>query len=304
MSNRPPQPSTSRPTRIWTTLDLIRWTKDFFARKGIESARLEAELLLAGALDCDRIKLYTDFEDAIPDSVLATFREWVRRRGEDREPLAYILGHAQFLELKLQVSPAVLIPRPETEELAIWGRSVVKEWANRPEVRVLDVGTGSGCLALALASDAENVRALALDISSEALDLARQNAASLKLEDRVTFLESDVYSALQTNEQGRFDLIIANPPYIDPELKDSLQPEVRAHEPEQALCADHKGLAVIERLVAEAGKWTEPGGKLGIEISPEMAPEVCRRLTETGDFEQVAVRQDARKMDRFVTASR
>jgi release factor glutamine methyltransferase len=299
MANQHPGPSS--PARIWTTLDLIRWTKDFFSRKGIESARLEAELLLAAALGCDRIRLYTDFEAPVSEPVLATFRDWVRRRAEQREPLAYILGHSQFLELELAVTPAVLIPRPETEELALWARGLIATWADQPEVRVLDVGTGSGCLALALARHSEKVHALALDIARDALAVAEQNASSLGLEERVRFVVSDVYAGLKP-EEGPFDLIVANPPYIAPELQDTLQPEVRTHEPKVALYAEKGGMSVIEPLVTGAADWLKPGGWLGLEISPELAQDVCARIAETGAFKEVEVRKDVRQMARFVTA--
>jgi release factor glutamine methyltransferase len=292
------------PRRIWTTLDLLKWTREFFARKGIESPRLEAELLLAGAVGCERVKLYTDFEKPLDDEVLARFRAWVKRRVEQREPLAYILGCVQFIELHLEVSPAVLIPRPETEELALWARTILKECHERPEIRVLDIGTGSGCLALALAHGAPNVRPTAVDISPDALDVARRNAATLHLTGRVQFLESDVYAGLPAEHRGTYDLLVANPPYIDPGLKATLPPEVREHEPAQALFAESKGLAIVNRIVDEAHEWLKPDGWLGIEISPEQAGSVRDRLVAKAAFASVEIRKDARQLDRMILAHR
>jgi release factor glutamine methyltransferase len=283
-------------------LDLLKWTKDFFSRKGLESPRLEAELLLAGAVGCERVRLYTDFEKPLEEDVLSKFRGWVKRRAEQREPLAYILGYAQFIELQLEVSPAVLIPRPETEELAVWGRAILKDWHEHPEIRVLDIGTGSGCLALALSHGAPNVRVTAVDLSPEALQVAQRNATKLQLTERVQFLASDLFAALPAERRGTYDLIVANPPYIDPGLKDTLAPEVRDHEPAQALFAEEHGRAIIHRIVDEAHDWLKPGGWLGVEISPEQAAAVCERLTARGVYLSVEVRKDARQLDRMILA--
>lgn len=292
------------PRRIWTTLDLLKWTKDYFARKGIESPRLEAELLLAGAAGCDRVRLYTDFEKPLGEDVLGTFRGWVKRRAEQREPLAYILGHAQFIELRLDVSPAVLIPRPETEELAVWGRSVLKGWQDRAELRVLDLGTGSGCLALALACVTPNARVTAVDISTDALEVARRNAGKLQLTDRVQFVAGDLFSALPVEYRRSCDLIVANPPYIDPDMQGTLAPEVRDHEPAKALFAEQNGMAVSHRIIDEAQDWLKPGGWLGMEISPEQALSLRERLQAQGVFADIEIRKDARQMDRMILAHR
>lgn len=297
-------PRPAAPNRIWTTLDLLKWTKDFFARKGLESPRLESELLLAGAVGCDRIQLYTDFEKPLDAETLARYREWVRRRGEQREPLAYILGHAPFIELTLDVSPAVLIPRPETEELALWARSVLDARRDLPDLRALDIGTGSGCLALALAHHVPQLHVMAVDLSRDALEIARRNASTHGLQDRVQFAESDVYAALPVEAHGTFDLIVANPPYINPCLKETLQPEVRLHEPAEALFADDQGQAVSARIIQDAAAWLKPGGWLGLEISPEQAPGLCVRLQSTGAFGEVEVRKDVRQVERFLLAER
>jgi release factor glutamine methyltransferase len=302
--------------RVWTTLDLINWTKGFFERKGVPAPRLEAELLLAEALGCDRVRLYLDFEKPVPDGPLAKFRDWVKRRGEDREPLAYLVGHAQFLELKLRVTPAVLIPRPETEELAVWARGILGKMGtdtildgqngvcpHLPEtLRALDLGTGSGCLALALAAHEPRVRVTAVDISAEALGVARGNAAALELAERVTFLEGDLFAPLPPGERGTYQLVVANPPYVDPAAAETLMPEVRAHEPRVALYAGEQGLAILRRIAAEAGEWLAPGGRLGLEIGPPVAAAVRGLLAASGSFEQIEIRQDARKCDRLALA--
>ncbi|HYF50247.1 MAG TPA: peptide chain release factor N(5)-glutamine methyltransferase [Planctomycetota bacterium] len=296
-----PEP-TPPPPRVWTSLDLINWTKDFFQRKGIDSPRLEAELLLAHVLGVPRIRLYADFEKPVPQEKLATYREFVKRRGETREPLAYIIGSAQFIDLTLKVSNAVLIPRPETEELAVWAVERLQEIPpERSSVHALDLCTGSGCLALYIASKEPRAKVAATDISREALDIAKENAAALKLSDRVEFTQGDLFEALLREHAGGFDLITANPPYIDPATKDSLMPEVREHEPAGALFANEAGLAVAKRILNAAAVWLRPGGWLGLEFGVNQA-EALEAAAKAGGFAHVEIKFDAAKRPRFVLA--
>jgi len=302
---RPSSPSLggAERRRLWTTLDLIRWTKDFFERKGLPSPRLEAELLLAEVLGCERIRLYVDFQKPVGAEALARFREWVRRRGEGREPFQYIAGRAQFLDLKLRVTPAVLIPRPETEELAQWAIAAAREIPGET-LHALDLCTGSGCLALALAAHEPRARVTAADCSAAALAIARENAAAVGLSERVTLIEGDLFAPLPETGRGAFDLLIANPPYVAPELKDTLAPEVRDHEPPEALFAGEGGLSVLRRIGSAAGEWLKPGGRLGLEISPEQSGPVRELLEAAGAFRDITIRADARKCDRFALAVR
>jgi len=324
----PPQP------RIWTSLDLIKWTTDFFKKKGIESARLEAEILLSEVLGCPRIRLYVDFEKPVLPEKLAVFREFVKRRGETREPLQYIVGHTQFIDLKIKVSRATLIPRPETEILALWAVERAKEMAapasstietkepgnSNPETETslptavgqdargpyyaLDLCTGSGCLALYLASKEPRAQIVATDISADALALAAENAKALNLETRVAFKQGDLYEALAGETKNKFDLIVANPPYIDPESKATLQPEVRDHEPSQALFAEDRGLAVTRRILESAGEWLRPGGWLGVEFGVGQA-DILRKMAEDNTaFLDVQIKEDHLKAPRFLIARR
>jgi release factor glutamine methyltransferase len=297
-----PPPATPQ-ARTWTSLDLINWTKAFFEKKGIESARLEAELLLASVLGCPRIRLYVDFEKPVPAEKLAIFREHVKRRGETREPLQYILGNTDFIDLKIAVSPAVLIPRPETEILALWAAEKVKA-AGGETVALLDLCTGSGCLALYPASKEPRVRVTATDISSEALAVAAANAGTLKLDAQVAFAPGDLFGALKPEQKGAFDVIVSNPPYIDPAQRDTLQPEVRDHEPAQALFADEGGLAIIKRIIAGSPEWLKGGGWLGIEMGMGQADAAQKLIEATGSFEAIEVRSDNAKIPRFLIAQR
>jgi release factor glutamine methyltransferase len=309
----PPQP------RVWTSLDLIKWTTDFFKKKEIESPRLEAELLLAEVLGCPRIKLYVDFEKPVPQEKLANFREFVKRRGETREPLQYILGHTQFIDLKLKVTPAVLIPRPETEILALWAveklKEAVPQASSQPEIsatetlpltpiRVLDLCTGSGCLALYIASKAPNAQLVATDLSAEPLAIAAENALALKLESRVVFKQGDLFEALGAEQKNSFDLLVANPPYIDPAAKAGLQPEVRDHEPAQALFAPESGLACLRSIIEGASDWMLPGAWLGLEFGVGQAESLRKLAEENSRLENVEIKPDQVGLPRFVIARR
>jgi len=293
----PPQP------RIWTSLDLIKWTTEFFNKKGVESPRLEAELLLADVLACPRIRLYVDFEKPVPLEKLAIFREFVKRRGETREPLQYILGHTQFINLKLKVSPAVLIPRPETEGLALWAAERAREMTG-DAIHVLDLCTGSGCLALYLASKEPRAQVVATDISSEALAIAAENAKTLNLDTRTALKPGDLFDALSAGQKNSFDLIVANPPYIDPAAKPALQPEVRDHEPSQALFAEDGGLAVLRRIIAAAPEWLRPGGWLGLEFGIGQAEALRKMGEDTHGLEAIEIKDDSAKLPRYIIAQR
>ncbi|MFH0939246.1 MAG: peptide chain release factor N(5)-glutamine methyltransferase [Planctomycetota bacterium] len=298
--------------RIWTSLELINWTKAYFEKQGVECARLEAELLLAAVLGCPRIRLYVDFEKTVPPDKLNQFREYIKRRGEAREPLQYILGSTQFIDLQLKVSKHVLIPRPETELLALWAVEQVSSLLRTSEpsasevgtYKALDLCTGSGCMALYLASKQPQAQVHATDASAEALSVAAENASALQLASRVIFHQGDLFDALPTEHKGSFDLLIANPPYVDPAACDSLSREVRDHEPPQALFADEKGHAVINRILAGADEWLKPGAWLSLEFGFGQADAVKDRAESVGAFENIEILSDAAKIQRFIIARR
>lgn len=293
----PPQP------RVWTSLDLIKWTSDFFAKKGIEAPRLEAELLLAEVVECPRIQLYVNFEKAVAPEKLARYRELVKRRADTREPLQYILGHTQFVDLKLSVSKDVLIPRPETELLALWGVERLKGVTGE-SLRALDLCTGSGCLALFMASKEARAKISAADLSPAALAIAKKNADALKLSERVEFHEGDLFVPLPQDGREAYDVIVSNPPYIDPAQKPTLQPEVRDHEPALALFAEDNGLAVLRRIVSEASAWLKSGGWLGVEFGFGQHEAVKGMAEQAGTFAVVEIVADANKIPRFLQAQK
>jgi release factor glutamine methyltransferase len=281
--------------RVWTVLDLLRWTTDHFASRGIDTPRLDAEVLLAYALECDRLRLYLEYEKPVEEPERARFRELVQRRADERIPVALLTGTREFWSLSFEVTPDVLVPRPETETLVTAALERLPD--AEAELRVLDVGTGSGAVALALASERPKARVVATDISAAALAVAGRNAERLGLADRVAFAEGDLFEPLAGE---RFDLVISNPPYIGRGEAESLAPELR-HEPESALYAGADGLEVLRRLVAEASDHLEAGGVLALEIDPRQAPALLQLCTDAG-LRDVRVHRDLAGRERAVSA--
>jgi release factor glutamine methyltransferase len=259
-------------------LEVIQRSAEFLAGKGVESPRLQTELLLAHCLKLPRLHLYLNFERALSAPELDAFRELIKRRGR-REPLQHLVGSTSFCGLEIAVDRRVLIPRPETELLAEQGWRFLNELASRSTEppTALDFGTGSGCLAIALARHCPAARLWALDISTAALELARQNAARHGLADRIEFLAGEGLAAAP--EGKRFHLLISNPPYIPtPEIA-QLQPEVRDYDPRQALDGGPDGLDFFRQLAGVARSRLAPGGRLMLEFG-EAQGEPLRELFE------------------------
>jgi release factor glutamine methyltransferase len=259
-------------------LEVIQRSAAFLEGKGVESPRLQTELLLAHCLKLPRLNLYLNFERALAPQELDTFRELIKRRGR-REPLQHLVGSTSFCGLEIDVDRRVLIPRPETELLAEHGWQFLQEIArgSTEAPTALDFGTGSGCLAIALAHACPAARLWALDISTEALALARQNAARHGVAQRIEFLAGDGFAAAP--EGKRFHLIISNPPYIPTEEIGRLEPEVRDFDPHQALDGGLDGLDYYRRLAGEAPSRLEPGGRLMLEFG-EAQGERLREIFE------------------------
>lgn len=279
-------------------LDVLQKTTDFLAGKGVENARLNAELLIGHALGLKRMQLYLQFERLLAEADLEKVRPLVRRRGQ-REPLAYVLGDTEFCGLRLKTDRRALVPRPETEQLFdLVVRTCVDE---PPPTRILDLGTGSGCLALALAQHWPEAQVTAVDLSEDALSLARENAAATRLEGRVTFVRSSWYQALPPG--APFDLIVSNPPYLTEEETLQAEPEVREHEPRQALIAARHGMADLEAIIAGAPAHLVPRGWLALETGIAQHDALLCRLAEAGFAERLS-RRDLAGRDRFVLGRR
>ena len=257
-----------------TVLEAIQRSTGFLARKGVDSPRLQVELLLAHALGVPRLKLYLNFEQILTGAHLETVRELVRRRG-NREPLQHIIGSTSFCGFEIKVNRHVLVPRPETEMLA------ERAWhclaaLNPPPGAALDFGTGSGCLAIALAAQCPGAQVHAADISEEALHVARENAALNNL--KIQFHSGDGFAALPRGLP--FDLIVSNPPYVPSAEIEALAPEVRDHDPRLALDGGADGLDFYRRLAAEAANHLRPAGRMLLESGDGQSEQICRLFVQ------------------------
>ena len=279
-------------TEIWTVLRLVEWGTGYFRKKRVDSPRLTIELMLAHALDLKRFDLYMQYDRPLLEDELTALRGMIKRRSAG-EPLQYILGEAHFHGHVFQVRPGVLIPRPETELL-------VDEAMRRTQpLRCLDVGTGSGCIAITVALQHLETEVLAIDISDDALDIARDNAKALGAM-HIDFRNLDIFDNTAIRAIGSFDLVISNPPYIaDPDLKD-LQTEVRDHEPHIALSDGGDGLRFYRRLAELGPHLLRKKGEMFLELGYDQAGPV-RNLFETQGF-QVEIYKDFEKNERILRA--
>lgn len=279
-----------------TVLDVVQRSAAFLESKGVENGRLNAEWLIGSALGLDRMKLYMQFDRPLAEKELTEMRSLVGRRAK-REPLQYILGNAPFHEITLKVDHRALIPRPETEQLVelILGSVEPHDQA----IRVLDLGTGSGAIALALAFALPLAEFVAVDQSEEALSLARENAFFCGLQNRVSFLQSDWFEAIESGE--KFDIIVSNPPYLTEAEFLSSEPEVQDHEPKKALFASEEGLADLKRIVREALPRLRPGGELWLETGVTHRAELVNLCSSTGYVSAEGI-DDWSGRERFVRA--
>lgn len=285
------QPDSAAPER-WTVRRILEWTTEHLRKHGSETPRLDAEILLAHARGCQRIELYTRYEEELTGEQRAVMRDLVRKRA-DAVPVAYLVGFREFYSLDFRVTPDVLIPRPDTETLVM---ELLQRAKDVPEAKILDVGTGSGCIAIAAAVNHPTAKLTAIDRSEAALAVARENAERHGVTERIRFLHGDLYAPLDPDE--RFDFVVSNPPYVREDELGSLQPEVRLHEPKTALLGGADGLDVVRRLVAGAAAHLVDGGRLLFEIAPEQAPAVRQLLENEPAFTDVRIIADLSRLDR------
>ena len=315
-----------------TVLEIVKRTTDFLGSKGIESPRLTSELLVGHALGLKRMQLYVQFEKPLAEAELEKIRPLVRRRAQ-REPLQYIFGETEWGGLELKTDPRALSPRPETEYLLELLGDVWKGADAVPPARILDLGTGTGALALGLATHFPSAKVCAVDRSADALALARENVAALGLTERVELRESDWYSNLgdtaaedrpestpasesaaasesktaaasemkSAARDARFDLIVANPPYLSAQETAEAQPEVQAFEPVSALTADEDGLADLRKIIAGAPRFLRGGGLLALETGIAQHAKLAEFARAAG-FTQIESKKDLTGRDRFIFA--
>jgi release factor glutamine methyltransferase len=278
----------------WTIETVLRWASDDFRGRGIESPRLDAELLLGRALSCTRIQLIADAKRALEASELARFRDLVKRR-RAREPTAYILGEREFYGRRFRVDRRVLIPRPDTETLVEVALDRTRD--RSMSMRALDLCTGSGCVAITIARERTTSLVFATDVSDDALVVARDNALRLGAYN-VAFRRGDLFAAVDASL--RFDLVTANPPYVAAGEIASLQPEIRDYEPLLALAGGDDGLATVRRIVEGARPHLADAGRLVLEVGFGEAAATAELLAGAG-FVQIETRRDYGRIERVVS---
>ncbi|MBW2129768.1 MAG: peptide chain release factor N(5)-glutamine methyltransferase [Deltaproteobacteria bacterium] len=290
--------------KTWTIQELLKVASDFLQKKGIESPRLSAEILLAHQLGMNRVEVYLNFDRPLDPSEISGYRSLVKRRLE-REPIQYITGVQEFWSLDFLVEPGVLIPRPESELLVDKLHSLHSEGRvpGSPSPRLLDLGTGSGALAVALAREIPGAFLVASDVSLKALRVAGKNAKRHAVENRIHFVGGDLFRPFKVG-LSTFDAIVSNPPYIPHETFDSLPPEVRDHEPRLALDGGEGGMMYIRKIINEAPDYLSPGGWLLVEMDPEQTREALRMIEEDPRYEEVMRTTDYSHRFRVVWASR
>ncbi|OSM00100.1 peptide chain release factor N(5)-glutamine methyltransferase [Magnetofaba australis] len=284
---------------IWTFRTLIQWTTQWLTKQGIvDNPRLDAELLLAHALKLRRLDLFLDPDRPLHDDELNRYKVLIKKRAS-REPVAYILGSREFWSLTFRVGPGVLIPRPETETLV---ERILEGVADREAtLRILDVGVGSGAILCALLDELPNATGVGVDRAAEALACARSNVDALDLVARAEIVEGDLFSPF--NDQSElFDVIVSNPPYIASAVIETLEPEVRDHEPRGALDGGADGLACYRALIPASKPLLKSGGLLALEIGYDQGEAIFDLCREAG-FAAVSITQDHARRDRVITAT-
>lgn len=285
----------------WTIGRLLNWTTEFLESKGSDEARLEAQLMLGHALQCPKIQLYARFEEVVDEEKRAKFRELVKQRASGK-PVAYVLGTSEFYSMEFVVTPDVLIPRPETEHLVIETLDLLKGRVANESVSILDIGTGSGIIAVTIAKQAPKASVVATDISEKALAVAKQNAEKHGVSERIEFAVGDLFKAVPRGSQ--FDVIVSNPPYIAQSERPLMDAHVIEHEPHVALFAEEDGTAVLRSILEQAAGYLKPGGWLLLEFSPMVAKRVAKIAEDTGFYERISIGKDLAKLDRYLIAKK
>jgi len=280
----------------WTVRKVLAWTTEHFERQGVDSPRLTAEVLLAHALQLDRVGLYLDLERPLEKAERVEYRSLVQRRSTG-DPTQYLTGNREFYGRSFQVDPRVMIPRPETELLV---ERVLRELPPERPCRVLDLCTGSGCIAITIAAERPCASVWATDLSAGACEVARLNTESLQVASRVAVLEGNLFGPLPGDTT--FDAIVSNPPYVPSTEIEQLSPEVR-REPKGALDGGRDGLALVGPIIAEAPGWLKPEGLLAMEIGEGQGDPVLSLLRGAG-YIDAQIEKDLARQDRFALGRR
>lgn len=292
------------PPRSWTVKGILDVTIAYLKNKGVKRPRLDAEILLAQALNCRRLDLYLRFDKPLSGEEVSGYRRLVRRRA-GREPLQYIRGRQEFWSLDFEVDSGVLIPRPETEILLEEALSLLRRGAvpGNETPRILDLGTGAGVLAVCMALEIKEALIWAIDISSNALTVACKNARTHGVLTRIGFVRGDLLTPFR-HEGKRFDLVLSNPPYVDSGELDGLEPEVRDHEPLQALDGGPGGMRFVTRILKETPGFLSPGGRLLVEMDPRQMDKAMDTARAVGAYDAPVVIKDYNRRRRVMSLTR
>jgi release factor glutamine methyltransferase len=281
-----------------TVLDVLNKATEFLNSKGIDSARLNAELLLANILNCKRLDLYLMYDKPLKQDELDLFREYLKRRSTF-EPFQYIIGKVEFYGLELKISNDVLIPRPETEILV---ETIINSYNKRRELNILDIGCGSGNISIALGVNLNNANVTGIDISKEAIELAQENTQRHNCSDRVSFIKEDILK-VHENEYSGFDIIVSNPPYVSEKDYANVQLEIKNYEPDFAVTDFADGYKFYVKIIYLAQHILKPHGKLFFEIAKGQSEKV-KELLKQSNFQNISINKDYREIDRVISGEK
>ena len=285
----------------WTILRLLQWTTEHLKKTGSSSPRLDAEVLLAEARQCQRIELYTAFAEEPNEEVKAKFREWIKRRAAG-EPVAYLVGKKEFYSLTFKVAKGCLIPRGETEHLIIEcldRAKVIRQVEPTRRLEIADVCTGSGCVAITIAKHLPNASILAVDISSDALAIAQSNIELHQTGDVIRLVERDLLDGVDDNS---LDFVLSNPPYVSESEFSNLDKSVRSHEPKIALVSGPSGTEIIEQLIKQSAAKLRSKGWFLCELSPMIASKVVELFSSSGQWQDIGLVKDLAGLQRLAVA--
>ncbi len=277
-----------------TVLEVIKLSTEYLDKKGVESPRANAEILLAEILKCKRLELYLAFDKPLAESEVQTYREAIRKRGL-RIPLQYIVGNVEFYGMKLIVNENVLIPRPETELLV---EQIINETDKNAELKILDIGVGSGNISLSLLKNLPMIKVTAIDISEKALQVAKQNTELNLLQDRIDLKLFDILNS-DLNQLGKFDVIVSNPPYVSEKDFETLEPELKVYEPRFALTDSGDGITFYNKIILSSKILLNNGGKLYFEIGKDQQQRIFN-LIEAAGFTNIKITKDYAGIERII----
>ncbi len=288
-----------------TIRNILKWAIATLKEAETDSPGINADTLLSFVLSCDRARLYTNPDEIITDAGINRYKDLIKERTR-HVPLQYLTGHVEFMSLDFFVDKRVLIPRPETEILVetVLIKAQEKQYSNR-KTTIMDIGTGSGCIAISLAKNLSNVEIYASDNSQEALLVAETNVQRHDVADKVHLLHGDIFSAFNSHiEKGKVDFIVSNPPYVSESEWKNLEPELRDHEPREALVGGKDGLCFYIQIINDASAWLIPGGYLVIEIGETQADTIISLMESKGHYDDIEISKDLQGKERVISARR